>query len=289
MNLTFDEIVEEYLIYKKMKQKIDTYETLERRIKKHLNPFFTSKIMSEISIKDYFNWQLYIEEQGFKYNYKSSLHYTFSDIYEYCNKFYNIENIAKKVGNFKNNEEEKIGNVWTLNDFNQFFNSIKNIKDQIMFELLFFTGIRKGELLALTWNDIDFVNKTISINKTITRNHIIQPPKTKSSNRVIGLPDKLLNKLKTIQNDEKFIFDISFTTLKRKKDNYCDIAGVKKIKIHEFRHSHAVLLYKNDIPIDEISNRLGHSKISITTDIYLKYLPKQEKRVLNYLNTLNLN
>ena len=89
-----------------------------------------------------------------------------------------------------------------------------------------------------------------------------------------------------VQNKTGFIFNISFSQLKRKKDYYCDISGIKLIKIHEFRHSHAILLYQNSVPIDEISSRLGHSKISITTDIYLKYMPRNEKRVSNFLNTL---
>ena len=90
-----------------------------------------------------------------------------------------------------------------------------------------------------------------------------------------------------------FIFggndSISFTTLERKKNYYCKLAKVKQIKIHEFRHSHACLLFKNKIEIEDISYRLGHSSISMTMDTYLKYLPKNEKRVISTLNQLRLN
>ena len=92
MNITFEQAIEEYLKYSKMKKKYDTYETIERRIKKHILPFFNSKKLVDVSVKDYFEWQLFIEEKNFKYNYKSSLHYTFSDFYEYCYKFYGIKN-----------------------------------------------------------------------------------------------------------------------------------------------------------------------------------------------------
>ena len=156
--------------------------------------------------------------------------------------------------------------------------------------MLYFTGLRKGELLALKWEDINFYERTIKINKTITRTHELQTPKTKSSNRIISLDDEMIRQLKElkINNNDDFIFgNVTFTTLLRKKNYYCDIANVKRIKIHEFRHSHACLLFMNNVPIDQISNRLGHSKISITTDTYLKYIPKNEKRVIMTLNSLH--
>lgn len=146
--------------------------------------------------------------------------------------------------------------------------------------------MRKGELLALKWEDIDFINKTISINKTITREHEIQTPKTQTSNRIISISDNLINELSKLKRDSEFIFDISFTQLKRKKDYYCNLSGVKQIKIHEFRHSHACLLFTNKIEIEDISYRLGHSNISMTMSTYLKYLPRNEKRVVNLLNSL---
>ena len=79
---------------------------------------------------------------------------------------------------------------------------------------------------------------------------------------------------------------ISHTQLKRKKDFYCDIAEVKKIKLHEFRHSHACLLFKNGVPIEDVSRRLGHSSLSMTMDTYLRFLLSNEKRVVDTLNSL---
>lgn len=287
MNVSFDDALEEYLTYIKLKRKGNTYEAIERRIKKHIRPFFKNRFINSISNKDYLKWQEEIDKLNFKYNYKSCLHYTFSSFFEFCNRFYNVENIARKVGNFKNEEINKTGNYWTIEEFKTFINVIDNKRDRIMFKLLFLTGLRKGELLGLTWEDIDFNNNLISINKTITRKHELHTPKTRTSNRIICISNEITKELKNIsRNKEDLIFNISFSQLKRLKDNYCKKANVKQIKIHEFRHSHAILLYQNNVPIDEISSRLGHSKISITTDTYLKYMPRQEKRVSNFLNTL---
>ncbi|MBP3445544.1 MAG: tyrosine-type recombinase/integrase [Bacilli bacterium] len=92
-------------------------------------------------------------------------------------------------------------------------------------------------------------------------------------------------------NENCFVFgcnkNISFTNLERMKNYYCKKANVKQITIHEFRHSHACLLFKNNVPIEDVSHRLGHSTISMTMDVYLKYLPHNEKRVISTLNSIH--
>lgn len=285
-----EDAINEYLEYVKLKRKKNTYLTIERKLNKHFNPFFKNIFIEDITVKDYLNWQLDINKQDFKYNHKSSLHYAVSGFYDYLSKFYGIENIARKVGNFKNNDVASDGNIWTIDEFKQFIKWVDDEYYKLLFELLYFTGLRKGEALALKWEDINFYTHTLSINKTITRTHELQTPKTRTSYRLITLDEYMINNLRKLykNNNHDFIFkSITFTTLLRKKNKYCKLAGVKQIKIHEFRHSHACLLFMNDVPIDEISHRLGHSKISITTDTYLKYIPIKEKRVINTLNSLH--
>lgn len=289
MNITFEEAIKEYLKYSKMKLKKSTYEELERKINKHILFYFKNKNIYNTSIKDIISWKEYIESFNYKYNYKSYLFYALNGLYEFLVKYYNInKNIASLEGNFKNNDSIATGNIWTIEEFNQFISVISNKQHKLLFKLLYFTGLRKGELLALTWNDIDFINNTININKTITRNHEIQTPKTKSSNRIISISRSIILDLKYLKEQSKsdIIFNISFTQLKRIKDYYCILSGVKQIKIHEFRHSHACYLFKNNIEIEDISYRLGHSDISMTMSTYLKYLPRNEKRVIKLLNSV---
>ncbi|MBP3445545.1 MAG: tyrosine-type recombinase/integrase [Bacilli bacterium] len=101
----------------------------------------------------------------------------------FCVIFYNLkENVAKKVGNFRNNDLLSFGNIWTLEEFNKFINSVDDIEYRTLFELLFFTGLRKGEALALCWNDIDFLLNSINVYKTLSKSvingvHPITPPK----------------------------------------------------------------------------------------------------------------
>lgn len=291
MNIAMEDAIKEYYKYSKMKLKESTYDEQFRKIKKYIEPYFKNKNIYEINLNDIISWKEYIESKNFKYNYKSYLYYALTSIFDFYEKYYNInKNYAKLEGNFKNNEISSEGDIWTIEEFQQFIKCVDDIYYKVLFELLFFSGMRKGELLALKWQDINFYDNTISINKTITRNHKLQPPKTTSSKRVICINDYLINELKKLKelekNNAEFLFNISFTQLKRKKDYYCEKANVKQIKIHEFRHSHACLLFQNKIEIEDISYRLGHSNISMTMSTYLKYLPRNEKRVIKLLNSL---
>lgn len=298
--------VEDYLYHSRLRLKPNSYRSLENRITNHILPYFEKKSVNKITKIDYVNWQTKINETTFSTTYKKSLHICFLTFLNHCIKYYDLENnVAKQVGNFKCNEYEKKGNIWTIDEFNQFIDTVDNDIYKGLFNLLFFTGLRIGEALALTFNDIDENCDTITVNKNMTRfidkngNHVIVNPKSKTSVRTISIDSVLKNELLNLRNNyhdvdnDSLIFGnkkpLSTTTIERKKNQYCCQAHVKQIKIHEFRHSHACLLFMNNVPIDEISYRLGHSTLSMTMDIYLKYLPKKEKRVIETLNSLRLS
>ena len=308
MNITFEEACRNYLNYVKLKDKQTSYRNISNRVNNYILPYFSDKTIDQLKTIDYLNWQMNIEELNFKYRYKKTLHYCFVTFLNYCINFYDLkENVAVKVGNFKNEETEDSGSVWTLEEFNKFIKVVDDPIYNTLFELLFYTGVRMGEALALTFNDFDSENGIIFINKTITRffkngDRVITTPKTKKSIRRISIDNCMKNKILELRdyynknysnfNHEFRIFGgdrvIAPTTLARKKNKYCELADVKIIKIHEFRHSHACLLFQNGVPIDEISYRLGHSTISMTMDVYLRFIPKNEKRVLETLNSIRL-
>ena len=136
----------------------------------------------------------------------------------------------------------------------------------------------------------------------VDNKHIINTPKTNKSIRQVKLDDELISKLNELKefykgfvdfNDDWFIFGwlnpLSPSTIGRKKDKYCKLAEVKKIRIHDFRHSHASLLLSMNVPITVISERLGHSDINMTLNTYSHMIPKDEDKAVNILNQIKQN
>ncbi|WP_162261576.1 site-specific integrase [Liquorilactobacillus mali] len=179
------------------------------------------------------------------------------------------------------------------------------IKDLLLFfRLLAFTGLRKSEALSLQWKDIDYVNKSVKIYRTLffdARKHkvIVQTPKTASSEREIELDAKTISLLKSwrIDQRERLLTNginsmtneqFLFTQMKSNQLLITNRANdwlkwvykkypQKKITVHGFRHTHASLLFEAGASIKEVQNRLGHSNSKTTLDIYT-HVTKKVKR-----------
>ena len=175
---------------------------------------------------------------------------------------------------------------FTLEEFQQFLSVINDDIWKTLFQVLFYCGLRQGELQALNWNDIDFTKDTISINKTLTtklkgQKYTIFPPKTKSSYRIIPMIKMLRAELYNLYNtykilngfnNEWFVFGgvnpIPETTIQKHKNKYCELSNVKRIRIHDFRHSCASLLISKNADPVLVAKYLGHSDVSMTLNRY---------------------
>ena len=170
----------------------------------------------------------------------------------------NLEFTLSKEDKFK--EKQKIKYIET-NKIKEVIESITHpiTKDFVTVQLL--TGLRAGELLAITSKDIDIKNKTLSINKTKHNSGIFTSPKTLSSVRTIEINNQTLEILMRYMSASETLFDTTIQTLNQ---------NLKKVKLstHMFRHTHVALLVEAGVPIKVISERLGHSKIDTTLDIY---------------------
>ena len=301
-DILFIDLYYEYIKYKKQNLKYQSFRTYKSKIEKHILPFFKDYKINNIKSNDYIEWKEYIINKNFSYKYNCSLHICMVNILNFAYKFYNLnENVASKVGNFsKRNYFPKV-NFWTFNEFNQFINNVDDKVYYSLFTILYYTGMRLGECLALNWNDIK--DNCIYVNKNLIRKNINNPifntPKTPSSVRIIKIDKYTLNVLndlkdfykKSIGFDNKwFVFGglnpLATTTIERRKNYYCKISNVKQIKIHEFRHSHATLLISKGVPISVISKRLGHSDMSTTLKIYSHLIPEDEDKAVNMLDKI---
>lgn len=308
MQVYFNEAYNQYINYIELKLKFQSVRKIKSRFENHILKYFYEYRLSDIKEIDYLNWQLCIEKESYSYSYKKSLHFAMVSFLNYCMKYCGLEkNIASRVGCFKNKDNISMhSDFYTLEEFNKFIKYIDNNIYRQFFIFMFFTGARPGETMALRFSDL--IDSHISINKTISKelkngSRVINAPKTKSSNRIIAIDERLnydLLKLKEYyQNDynnysyDYYIFGgkkpLSFTTLTRHKNNACQLANIKQIRLHDFRHSHATLLVQNNLMINEISRRLGHSNVSITLNTYVHTNLEQEKKVINTLNSIRLS
>ena len=165
--MTFKELYEKYINYKKIKLKAQSIRSIESRFNIHILPFFNNYNVNEITNDIYIKWKREIEQKCYKHKYNSALHIAMVNIFNGI-KFYNIkQNIPSLTGNFINKTEiYKNPTYWDFDEFKKFINVIEDKLYKTLFETLYFTGIRIGEALALNWNDYNsdylIITKTIS-------------------------------------------------------------------------------------------------------------------------------
>lgn len=206
-----------------------------------------------------------------------------------------------KIKSFSKNESKV--NFYTLSEFNQFINSFSNndYLFKVVFMVLYYCGLRCGELQALDVSDVDLVNNILHINKNYMRKpkgkYELVKTKTNSSNSVVYIPKilkdeliKYINLFKLKQSDPLFSYNkdrLKKRTIENYKNKYCSIAGVKKIRIHDFRHSFASLVYElSNFNFSEVAKRLRHKDTSTVMRTYIHVFPNRKNEVDNKLDSL---
>lgn len=297
--ILFEHLYEEYKSYTKTRIKESSYYDFCSKCNLHILPFFQTKYVNDISMKMLLDWQSTINKYSYKY--KTCLRQYLNSILNYADKYYNIENKLKKVDNFRNVELKKEMLFWTPDEFSKFIQCVEPEDFKPYFYALYYTGARKGELLATTWKDWDLTKHTLNINKTVTKKvygstYLITVPKNQSSIRTITLPDflvKIMEDYKKGREDYKFVFKdnkpLADSTIERIQISACKKSEVKKIRIHDFRHSHASLLLANGASVVAVAKRLGHSNIEQTLNTYAHMLPKEDEMLLNILQKSHKN
>ncbi len=296
--MLFKNLAELYFDDYKTRYKLRSYETKKDRVELHILPYFKNIPINKISPNMVRAWQNQLKTLNggeFAINTKNSIFFTLSGIMAYACKYHNLNsNPCSVVGSFKGPKQSEKAFL-TLEQYKAFRASIKDIMDLLIFDLLFYTGIRKGELLALTFSDIDTDKKILHITKTIDYHKTaknVSTPKTQTSIRDIALPDFLISEFKEYSNrcydtsSGTRVIQISVSDLKYKKDKYLKLAGLPYIRIHDFRHSHAALLVElGENPL-LIAARLGHADIKMTLNTYAHLYPNKQKELAGKLNDL---
>jgi len=305
-DMTFRELYLAFYEYQKDKVKETTIHTYLDRMR--YMQYLDNIKVKDFNLQHYEMWRKKILECKLSTRTRNYIYKFLKTIMNFGTKWYglNFNNIYPKMTNFTDpNERKKEMEFWTYEEFNKFISVEDNFMYKTFFKVLYFCGLRKGEARALDWKDIDFINNTLTIRKGLSDNvngkrYIISSPKTLNSNRTLPLPKDLISDLKTLKQsamkyknfkEEWFIFGnelpLGDDAIRRRKNNNCKLAGVKQIRLHDFRHSCASLLINNGADITLVAKYLGHTKIDETLNTYSHMFSNKLNNIIGLIDNLN--
>ncbi len=312
-SLTMSELFDRYTAAKRAEVRETTFLKSTGILKNHVLPYFEQTRVDKLSLTKLQEWKNTVNGLGLSVTMRKNIYGEFRAMLNFAVRMdYLPKNPLAKLGNFKDayfeKPQEKL-QYYTPEQFKAYIaaaaEEMVNPSDRacyIFFNIAYFTGMRKGEINALKWSDIDgdIIHVRRSVAQKIKGKPIVEtPPKNPSSYRDIQMPRKLA----TLLSDHKahqqtataFSEDwrvcggpscISDTAISNHNNTYADRAGLPRIRIHDFRHSHASLLANESINIQEIARRLGHANIEMTWNTYAHLYPREEERAVKVLDSI---
>lgn len=303
INMTFKSLYELYIEDMAHRLRENTILTKKNIIEIKILPYFKNKKVQDITpvlIREWQNKMMRLKKgngEHYAKTYLRTLNNQFSAVMNYAVKYHGLRsNPFLKAGSIgKKNADEM--EIWTVEEFKTFIKSISGKPvSELGFKVLFWTGLRIGELLALTTKDILIDINKIDINKSlqlIKGREVITEPKTARSKRRLEISDELMQELKKYismlyspDKDTK-LFPFTKQMFERDIKFYAKKAGLKVIRVHDLRHSHASLLLHAGLDIITVSRRLGHENIETTLKTYSHMYNPNAQRVISFLNDLH--
>ena len=301
LDMTFSEFFQVYGKDMRPRLRENTWRTKEQIIRTKVIPYIGDLQVNEITKMTIVKWQNILmkeeDDKGKKYSqtYLRTIHAQLSSVLNHACKYYNLKsNVARDVGSIGEKEASEM-KFWTEKEYDKF---IEEIKDKPLsfhaFQILYWCGLRTGELLALTKEKFDFTNNTIRVNQSLQRidgENIITEPKTKKSIRTVVMPDFLAEEIEKYMagiyklKDNQLLFPITKSYLHHEMTRGSKKAGVKRIRVHDLRHSHVSLLIELGYSAIAIADRLGHESIDITYR-YAHLFPSKQNEMANSLSTI---
>ena len=293
--MTFGSLEALYLEDMENRLKANTMRNKQYLIESRVLPFFKDLPVNAITPAHVRKWQSGLLADKLAPTYVKTINNQLSAIFNYACRYYGLAvNPARLAGSVGKKDAGEM-NFWTAEQFNTFITNVPRLPGRTGLSVLFWTGLRIGELLALSPSDIDLEARTLTVNKsfqTIDGQEVITEPKTPKSRRVIPLPEKLCGEIKAYlaalyepQPDDR-LFPYTKSYFHRQMAVGCDACGMEKIRLHDLRHSHAALLISFGTPILLISERLGHEDIQTTLRTYGHLYPSASSDAVQKLDDL---
>lgn len=272
-------------------------------IRYYILPYFTGAIVNRVTTKDVNNWIVTLKTKPNKRKPGATLssatvnsrRTVLNQIFEYAVTNYGLKNNpVEKSEKAKYYSTDDRAKYWTLEQYNTFYNALNNEQYRIIFNLMFYSGMRIGEALALTPASFHPYEIAVEHNfrrmkyKGVMINHM-GPPKNKPSERDIKIPHFLYNqildyidRLYDIKDDDRII-EYAYATIYNKMMSTIKKVGLPRISPHILRHSYANILRDCTDDIAVVSKQLGHSSPQVTLQIYTHMLPNRDLKAVDEL------
>ncbi|MEW4415134.1 site-specific integrase [Clostridium sp. AN503] len=293
-DMTFRSLYELYLTDIRQRLKASTVTGRISRCEHNILPYFENKQINRITPADVRKWQGEILSKNFKPTYQKTLNEQLDMIFNFATKYYGLrKNPCDMTGTIGRSKSGRM-DFWTKDEFQRFIECVPDPQCNLAFQILFYTGLRCGELLALVPGDINLDSETLTVTKTFRREHgtdVITSPKTENSIRTVTLPPSLVEQLRQYIAQ---IYDIAawgrlfpFTRSKLRiaMEKGCTKSGVKKIRIHDIRHSHVSLLIDMGFQPLLIAERIGDT-VEMVNDIYGHLYPNKHRDLAAALDSI---
>lgn len=293
-NMSFSAFYEIYIADCRKRLKSSTVVVKKSMFEKSILPYLGKHGMDEITPAAIRKWQNEILGQYGATSAKN-INSQLSALFNFACRFYGLKQNPVRIAGSIGDTRSDIAQYWTITEFRLAMFHIHDLADKTAITLLFYSGLRVGELLALNVGDYDRRAFILRVFKTLAkgeRGKVIQTPKTKKSNRSIVIPyvaiealNKYINALYEPQEGDR-LFSMTREHLLKILKDAAAAAGVPIIRLHDLRHSHASILINNNVNIKAISERLGHENIETTLNIYGHLYKGQDADIANLLNAL---
>ncbi len=307
------ELMTEYIYSKKNEIRETSLDKMIFILNTYVLKYLGTYRLDRISVSVLQKWKNNIESLDLKIRTRQNIYGEFRALLNYAVKMeYLPNNPLLKIGNFKAPLEQKTEMLfYTPEEFGKYILAARKFAEEsnvviewgyyVFFAIAYYTGMRKGEIGALKWTDIteNIISVTKSVTQKLKGEDRITGPKNKSSIRKMQLPQPLIEILDEHYERCKHYDGFSDnylicggtralrdSSVQNHNDKFAELAGVKKIRIHDFRHSHASLLANEGINIQEIARRLGHAQISMTLETYSHLYPREEERAITVLDKI---
>lgn len=302
-DILFSSLVENYLDDMEHRLKPTTMENKRFIITGKLLPYFGRLKVCDIDTIKVRKWQNELlsyrgdDDQPLSQTYLKTVNNQLSAIMNYAVSHYRLPaNPCKAAGSIGKSKADEM-NIWTQEQYEKFSSQIQKSSVRLAFDVLFYTGMKSGELLALTPADI-LPTKRIDINKNYAKvkgEELFLEPKTPKAKRCISIPDFLyddicdyVSKLYGIEQGDR-IFYFTKSALEKEIKRVAEKAGLPPIRVHDLRHSHASMLIDMGFTALEIADRLGHESVKTTLDTYSHLYPDKDQKLADKLNQLRNN